>query len=283
MGRVYMTIVLLGAGSLPAAAQRLDGCVDFAAPLPHGISQGVSREVRDRGLQDAGYSLTRDSLVRALGDQRADVRSVAALKLALEVGSGADFAPILQAWQTENDTCTKIGMSIALSGLVGGLALDAKQHPGDQPRVTPFQSCAPSEHSVAYLTIEQSTDATVTGPTVRISVRNQTSQTLAFVKTGSPAELYSVTVMGPTGDRIKVTRGQEWMYEPVKRGNLAGLINRGGPVFQPIPPEDEVSWIWRIGDDFDMSAPGTYRVSFGGRIDYLDTTVCSNTLSMTVE
>ncbi len=219
--------------------------------------------------------------MRALGDLRADVRSVAALKLAQEVGSGADFAPIFQAWQAENDTCTKVGMSVALSGLVSGI--DPKQHPGGQPRVTPFQPCAPSDHSLAYLTIEQATDAKVPGPTIRISVRNQTSQTLAFVKFGSPTELFSVTVMGPTGDRVKVTRGQEWMYEPVKIGNLSALIHRFGPSFQPIPPQEEVSWIWKIGDDFDMSVPGTYLVSFGGRIGYLDTTVCSNTLWLMVD
>jgi hypothetical protein len=73
------------------------------------------------------------------------------------------------------------------------------------------------------------------------------------------------------------------MYEPVKPGNLSGLISGFGPVFQPIPPQEEVSWIWRIGDDFEMSVPGTYLVSFGGRIDYLDTTVCSNTLWLTVQ
>jgi hypothetical protein len=168
MGRVYAMIALVIAGSLLAAAQRLDGCVDFATPGEHGLSHGVSQKERDHGLEDAGYSLTRDSLVRALGDLRADVRSVAALKLALEVGSVADLAPILQAWQAENDSCTKAGMGAALSGLVSGI--DPKQHPGGQPRVTPFQACALSEHSLAYLTIEQATDAKVPVPKVRISV-----------------------------------------------------------------------------------------------------------------
>jgi len=32
-----------------------------------------------------------------------------------------------------------------------------------------------------------------------------------------------------------------------------------------------------------VSDPGIYRVSFGGRIGYLDTTVCANALWLTVE
>jgi hypothetical protein len=72
------------------------------------------------------------------------------------------------------------------------------------------------------------------------------------------------------------------MYEPAVHDPL---VHRRGfrSVFQPLAPYEDVSWIWRIGDDFDMSVPGTYRVSFGGRIGYLDTTVCSNTLWLTVE
>ena len=89
--------------------------------------------------------------------------------------------------------------------------------------------------------------------------------------------------MGPTGEPVKVSKGKEWMYEPVRPNDFSALIDSFRVAFQPLPPLEDVSWIWRIGDDFEMSVPGTYRVSFGGRIDYLDTTICSNKLSLTVK
>lgn len=279
MNRIYGTIILLAAGSLPITAQRLDGCPEHETPVRQ-IS-AVSGDALDRGLQDAGYTLTRDALALALGDQRAEVRSLAALKLGTD-GKRANLAPMMQAWLAEKDTCTKALMHLGLQSLVFLLAQDAKQHPGGQWRVTPFQPCAASVPPLVSLTIEQTTDRWYAGVAVRISARNQTPQTLAFLKTPSPTELFSVTVLGPTGERVKVTKGQERLYEPVGR-DLGLAIHDHSPMFVPIPPEEEVSWIWRIGDDFDMSALGTYRVSFGGRIDYLDTTVCSNTVSVTVE
>jgi hypothetical protein len=283
MGRLCTTIMLLAAGSLPAVAQRLDGCVDHAAPGAHGASHGVSYEERDLVLRGFGYSLTQESLLRALADQRPDVRSLAALKLAMEVGRKAELAPIMQAWLAEEDLCTKAGMGAALSWLVGGLAWDAAQHPGGQWRVTPFQTCTPSDPALVSLTIEKATEARTPGPAVRISVRSQMPQTLAFVKAPYPSDLFSVSITAPTGEPVKVKKGLEWMYEPEKPGSRPIMVNFARYLFQPLPPSEDVSWIWKIGDDFEMSVPGIYRVSFGGTIGYLDTTVCSNTLWLTVE
>jgi hypothetical protein len=279
MRGIYATIVLLAA-SRPVAAQRLDGCVNHGEPGAKGVSQSVSSEDRDRGLQEAGYLLTRDSLEAALYDRQADLRSVAAQKLA-EIGGKVELAPIMQAWLAERDGCTEAGISMALSRLAGGLAWDKQRHPDGQRRVTPFQACTPSRPIIS-LNIQQTTDRYFSGAAVRVSFRNQTSQTLAFVKTASPMDLFSATVLGPGGERAKVTAGKEWMYKPLVH---SGSFHPAGIqlIFQPLPPNEDVSWIWRIGEDFDMSVPGTYQVSFGGRIDYLDTTVCSNTLWMTVE
>src|SRR5450432_1464117 len=115
MGRASAVIVLVIAGSLPAAAQRLDGCGDHAAAGVDAVSQGISREVRDRTLREAGYSLTPNSLVLALVDQRADVRALAALKLGQGVGKKAELAPMMQAWLAEQDTCIRGEMRAALS------------------------------------------------------------------------------------------------------------------------------------------------------------------------
>lgn len=283
MRHICTMIVLVAAGSLLATAQRLDGCADLRAPGGQTVSHGVSQEDRDKGLKDAGYSLTRDSLVVALGDLRADVRSVAAGKLA-ENGGRAELTPMVNAYLAEKDGCTIGGMSLALDRIMGGIAWDAKQHPGGQYRVTPFQTCIESGPPTMSVTIEQTIDPYFSGPAVRVSFRNQTPQTLAFVKTASPMELFSVTISGPNGEPAKVAKGREWMYVPVVHGDPS--VHRGASfrlAFQLLPPQEDVSWIWRIGEDFDMSSPGTYHVSFGGRLDYLDAMVCSNTLWMTVK
>ena len=70
------------------------------------------------------------------------------------------------------------------------------------------------------------------------------------------------------------------MYRPLNDDE--GLFD-SGPAVQPLVPMGEFSWIWRVGDDFDMSARGTYRVSFGGPLNYLDAVVCSNSAEVRVE
>ena len=51
--------------------------------------------------------------------------------------------------------------------------------------------------------------------------------------------------------------------------------NTSSIIFLP-PGKDVHFWTWNIGEDFDLSEPGIYHVSLGGRLAYLDTTVCSN-------
>ncbi|MGA3261107.1 MAG: hypothetical protein ABSE35_19660 [Bryobacteraceae bacterium] len=55
------------------------------------------------------------------------------------------------------------------------------------------------------------------------------------------------------------------------------------PALVPLLPNEEISSMWKVGEDFDMSAPGVYRVSLGGPLEYLNTTVCSNTIDVTVD
>jgi hypothetical protein len=287
---LYVMIALASTGWLPVAAQRLDGCMTNPSPGVLPIL-GVSYETRDRGLQGAGYALTHDSLLSALNDQRADVRSAAAQKLVEGADWKAGLAPILRAYLAEKDLCAQSSMGLALTGLMHRIAWDPKQHPGDQQLVTPFQPCTPPGHQVMSVTIEQTRDQYYSGPAIRLTYRNQTAQTLAFAKTLAPMDLFSVTVLNPAGERAKVTQGREWLYEPLRPqhaptrpgDSISVLTNSFRLVFAPLPPGEDVSWIWRIGEDFDLSEPGTYRVSFGGRLDYLDTTVCSNTALVTID
>ncbi len=92
-----------------------------------------------------------------------------------------------------------------------------------------------------------------------------------------------MTVLDPHGDHAKITPGEEWRYKPLKEDTEFGkLINPETPGFLLLRPQEEASWPWKVSDDFDMSAPGTYRISFGGRVNYLNAQVCSNTLDVSV-
>jgi hypothetical protein len=278
MNRIHGIVVLLAVGSLPAVAQRLDGCPEQGAAA--GIT-APSGDVVDRGLRDAGYTPTRASTEIALADPRAEVRSLAALKLGKD-GDKANLALMMKAWLAEKDTCTKTIMRGGLSTLVFLLSVNTEEHPGSQLRVTPFQTCRASQPQMISLTLEQVNDPNYLGPAVRISTRNETPQTLAFATTPTPTELFSVTVLDPAGAPAKIIGGQERLYGPVGR-DLGLAVRDHSTMFVPLPPQEDVAWgIWRIGEDFDMSALGTYQVRIGGRIHYLDTTVCSNTALVTV-
>lgn len=279
INRFLFVFTLIIASCLNTKAQRLDGCVTPETQLP---SKGVSREDRNRGLQAAGYSLTKASLLLALRDPREEVRGSAAEAI-VEDAERDELAPIMQAWLLEKDLCARGAMLSALTLLMRGIAWDPAEHPGGQPRVTLNQPCTPSPHAILSATLEQATDRYYSGPVVRITYQNQTGETLGFAKTVSPLDLFSATVLGPTGEHGKVAEGSDWLYEPLRPGDGRGLENTFRLVFVSLPPGKEVSWTWRIGADFDMSAPGIYQVSFGGRIKYLDTSVCSNVLSFVVE
>ena len=156
-------------------------------------------------------------------------------------------------------------------------ASDRGQHPDGQPWVKPFQACTESDRSPVTLSVEQVQRGS---PTVRISARNRTDRTLPFVM-AVPEQLYSVTVLGPGGIPSQVLDSQAEMFKP---GRDMRHILSNGPTFVALPPHGEVPvWTWKVGDDFDMSVSGVYQVSLGGRIEFLGSTICSNTALVTVQ
>jgi hypothetical protein len=71
------------------------------------------------------------------------------------------------------------------------------------------------------------------------------------------------------------------MYRPPR--STGGLFTTHGRIFVPLPSFEDVSLCtWRVGDDFNMSEPGTYRVSLGGNRACLGATVCSNTAEVKI-
>jgi hypothetical protein len=282
MIRTCITIIVVAAALPQAEAERLDGCTPPTSEGTLAHVRVVSSEARALALRGVGYTLTKESLTSALTDPRPEVRSLAAQHLVSDWQIGV-LNPVFQAWLSETDTCAKAVMKVAVNELAGFLASDISQLPAGQQRVKPFQACTPSDTPIISLRVEDASSS-YPGLTMRISVTNLTSGTLAFVGTRSPEELFSVTVLDPAGAHAEIPESQQPLYDPPSRGasHVVALVGNG-PMLVPLSPQEEISWTWNLGNDFDMSAPGTYRVSLGARIPYLNTTVCSNVADVVVK
>jgi hypothetical protein len=71
--------MLLAGGRLIGAAQRLDGCPGDSEPSVQSLSQPPISEASDRGLQNLGYSQTRESLKSALEGSQIQVSAASDL------------------------------------------------------------------------------------------------------------------------------------------------------------------------------------------------------------
>jgi hypothetical protein len=266
MRKIHIIALTMAIASLPLPAQRLAGCSESPD------------EARDRALRSAGHHLSRDS--------ESSVKSPAALKLTA-LREKESITILTSAWSATQDSCTKFNLANALGELL-------RKHwvakPESTIRIAPFQSCTPSSPAAVSLRVEQLTPQpwwTYQGPTVRMIVRNLTSQTLPFLR-GALAELFSVTVLDPNGQRAKIPAAQACYYKKCDPKSDPTIFEActacGPPFFSPLPPHSEDdSWIWQVGQDFDMSAPGVYSVSLGAKLDFLDATVCSNIANVTVK
>jgi hypothetical protein len=269
-------MMLAALGSVPALAQRLDGCPEeqtgrtiFSLPS----SGAIDREVRNSGV-----GTTREALTAALVSPRPDLRSLAALKLG-GAGKMADLEPLMQASRAEKDPCAQIAFASALGSMAAALVHDPAQHPGRKPWIAPFKPCEPVEPPLTQLTLTQGSTTNFGTPTVEISVRNLRSETLPFI-VAVPQELFSVSVFDVTGKPVK-TKGKDYMFDQTDTPLSLAFNSTASLLFLP-PGKDIHFWTWNIGDDFDLSEPGIYHVSLGGAIAYLGTTVCSNTVEIKV-
>ena len=270
-------VMLLFVAPLRVLAQRVDGCPAPGTPTPALI---LSHDVVEEGLKQLGVGPTVSELVAGLGDPRPDARSFSALKLA-DTANGDTLALLMKAWLAEQDDCTKRIMDHAVTVVLRSLSHDPAQHPGGQLWVKPFLPCTASAVPRVTLRLEEVSRPGSSVPAIRVVARNETKETIPFVGSWSLQELFSATVLGPSGERAEIPAALEWAYRPPR--STDGLLTIHGLVFAPLPPGEDVSLrTWNVGDDFDMSKPGTYRVSLGGRFAYLDTTVCSNTLEVNV-
>jgi len=279
MNRLIKAGVILTAATACAGAQRLDNC-QILTLLTDGHTetfQNKSDETLDSNLRGAGYTFMRESLASGLRDPRPDVRSLAAWKLGQTLDTSS-LAPLAEALPAEQDSCAKASMAFAIVSL--GVKASSKQHPAGQWYATPFQACTSSEPAILTLTIEQKTLPDITsGPVIHISARNVSDRALPFLYARSPGQLFSVTLLEPGGGKAQIPKDQQWVYHSASDAPPASVH---GPMGTALAPGEEFGWDWRPGSDFNMSAPGTYHLSLGGRIEYLDTTACSNIIDVIV-
>ena len=274
----FTVVILIVVGSLRVMAQRLDGCP--TAETPTSTISMLSQDALEGVLKQLGVGATVNELAAGLDSTRPDARSLSALKLA-ETANGDSLARLMRAWLAEQDDCTRWIMQHALKMVVSNLSFDPGLHPGGQQWVKPFLSCTPPADPPVTLRLEEVSNPGPGGPTIQVVARNETQKTIPFVKAWSPQALLSATVLGPSGGHAEIPVGLEAMYRPLR--STDGVYTIHGRIFVPLPPRENVSlWTWRVGDDFNMSEPGTYRVSLGGGLAYLDTTVCSNTVEIKI-
>jgi hypothetical protein len=269
MNSIYLIIVLSTLASPMAFAQRPDGCpVEETAFL---AVNSVPTSAVSQILEESGVGVSQAALTFALGDSRAYVRSLAAERLAAVAGSSA-LGALTRAWQVEKDRCTKFLMEVRLGSTLGAHAVDPKLRPSGLEWIRPFEPCTQSEHAPVALILEPPSG---TKATVEVYARNETEELLPFLM-APPQRLFSATVLDPSGGHAQIAKGRDEMYKPLTMTN--------GPVFLALPSHELTHiWTWYVGEDFDMSAPGTYHVSLGGRVGYLDATICSNTVEVRVE
>jgi len=239
----------------------------------------VTNEPFDKVLRDSRvYSFTKDAMIAALKDPRPPLRSAAAEKLAYETETDA-IPAIVEALAVEWDAPTKQALNLALIKLGSVWLAPHREARGGQIRPSPFQQCAPSAPPILSLTLSQSPAPPGQGPVIHVSARNLTERPVAFFKEGSPADMFSATVLDARGGHARIQKEMDYLY---RRHPPEGAAGSGAPVEAVLPAGGETSWDWRVGEDFDMPAPGSYLVSLGGALEYLNTTVCSNTLEVNV-
>lgn len=280
---VSSVAVIFVAGGTPLSAQRADKCDSGGLfDIDHGVREGV--------LRGAGYSSAEASLISALTDLDPSVRSFAADELASHKEKRL-ISLLMHAWSTEQDNCTRAHVGFALQPL---LQLHWSLLPETNASGIAERMCMPVANPVVALELEQFTPPsgwTYQGPTLKITPRNLTSESVPYLGGVSPRLLYSYRVTGPNGEALRPLAGIDCPDRDCSPGR--GPVLSSGPIISPhdtkpgsflaLKPGEETYWFWQVGNEFDMSAPGVYRVSLGAKLEYLNTTVCSNVAAVTVK
>jgi hypothetical protein len=100
-----------------------------------------------------------------------------------------------------------------------------------------------------------------------------------MVEARDPQYLFAARIMDPFGKPVALTKKGQELYSPPKQNDV--LVESSiGP--HELKPHEEMTFIWRVSDLFDVSKPGTYRVALKEEVGDPMVVVCSKPISITV-
>ena len=277
----YITISVITCAIALSASARLpaQGLSRCAVNEPYSLD--LANEERDRTLRSKGYTLTQEGLLPGLASPEPTIRAFAADKLAT-VGDSNAVLPLTKAWESESDPCVKTYLSSALDDLVGRNWTDGKVIGRLWTPLSTLATadCVPSSPALISIQLQQ---IPIWDRALWVWYRNLTQSPIPFIGIPGPSKLFELRVIGPDGKPAKIQPARECAFKdcPSPPGHVD--VGSGGMAIQVLHPLKDVEEYWMVGQDFDMSAPGTYQVSLGAKLKYLNTTVCSNVATVTVK
>jgi hypothetical protein len=141
---------------------------------------------------------------------------------------------------------------------------------------TPFQTCTPNAAERFYLSAEQAPSPPGT-ISLRIHLRN-ISPRAQMAEARDPQYQFAARIMDPLGKSVALTKKGQELYSPPK-DNQVLFESSGGS--HELKPQEEMTFIWRVSDWFDVSKPGTYRVALKEEFGDPMVVVCSKPISIT--
>jgi len=220
-------------------------------------------------------------LLPGLTSPEPTVRALAADKLA-SIGDREAVPPLAKAWELEGDPCVKTYLTSALEELVGRNWTEGKAigRLGTPLSTLAAADCVPSSPALISIQLQQ---VPIWDGALWVWYRNLTQSPIPFIVIPGPSKLFELRVIGPDGKPAKIQPNKECTFKncPSAPGHVD--IGSGGMMVEELQPLKDFEEYWMVGQDFDMSAPGTYQVSLGAKLKYLNTTVCSNVATVTVK
>ncbi|MGA2579288.1 MAG: hypothetical protein ABSH24_25025 [Bryobacteraceae bacterium] len=134
----------------------------------------------------------------------------------------------------------------------------------------PFQTCVPSRPEIYSLNDEQ--EPSEAGAIIlKIRLRN-ISPKAQIVEARDPQYLFAARIVNGSGKPVGLTEKGEKLYSPPKPNDVL-FESSVGP--HPLQPQEEMTYVWRVSDIFDVSKPGSYRVALRAEIGDPAVIVCS--------
>jgi len=140
----------------------------------------------------------------------------------------------------------------------------------------PFQTCAPSRPEIYSLNEEQA-PSEAGAIILRIRLRN-ISPKAQTVEGRDPQYLFAARIVDGSDKPAGLTEKGQKLYSPSKPNDVL-FESSVGP--HRLQPQEEMTFMWRVSDIFDVSKPGSYRVALRAEIGDPAVIVCSKPIAVT--